>query len=299
MVDVVPLEARHLPALEELVAAHLRLARFPFDASPRVLRQRVARVLGSDGLFAERRRWMVWAALDHQHLVGAARAYAVDRQSGQAAHQDDQVPADIGWLLFEPDRPAAGAALLESALDWIGEDPEGIQAFELAHGLGWGGGIPTAWPHVEEAITRGGFVCQATSYLMWGADTAGFSGAVHHDAQIALEVTPSGAWQFWAHLDGHRVGELLVKPMDSPVGWQPTWRGGRWIDWVHVEEAHRQRGIAAALFGALAEQARQSGVRRLAAATRYAAAIRLNERLGLASRLALRRYALGNPGRRD
>jgi GNAT superfamily N-acetyltransferase len=68
---------------------------------------------------------------------------------------------------------------------------------------------------------------------------------------------------------------------------------------VHVEEAHRQRGIAAAPFGALAEQARQSGVRRLAAATRYAAAIRLNERLGLASRLALRRYALGNPGRRD
>ena len=195
MVDVVPLEARHLPALEQLVAAHLRLARFPFDASPLVLRQRVARVLGSDGLLAERRRWMVWAALDHQHLVGAARAYAVDRQSGQAAHQDDQVPADIGWLLFEPDRPAAGAALLESALDWIGEDPEGIQAFELAHGLGWGGGIPTAWPHVEEAITRGGFVCQATSYLMWGADTAGFSGAVHHDAQIALEVTPSGAWR--------------------------------------------------------------------------------------------------------
>ena len=36
--------------------------------------------------------------------------------AGQTALQDDQVPADIAWLLFEPDRPAAGRLLLETAL---------------------------------------------------------------------------------------------------------------------------------------------------------------------------------------
>jgi GNAT superfamily N-acetyltransferase len=114
---------------------------------------------------------------------------------------------------------------------------------------------------------------------------------------VTLDVTSDGTWQFWAQLDRVKVGELLVKRMDRPTGWQPTWSGGRWIDWVHVEEPLRRRGIAAAMFAALAERARRSGVRRLAASTRSAAAIRLNERIGMTNRLALRRYVFpsGNP----
>jgi GNAT superfamily N-acetyltransferase len=110
------------------------------------------------------------------------------------------------------------------------------------------------------------------------------------EVQVTLDVTSNGTWQFWAQLDGVTVGELLVKRMDAPTGRQPTWSGGRWIDWVHVEEPLRRRGIAAAMFAALAERARRSGVRRLAASTRYAGAIRLNERIGMTNRLALRRY---------
>jgi hypothetical protein len=54
------------------------------------------------------------------------------------------------------------------------------------------------------------------------------------------------------------------------------------------------------MFAALARRARRSGVRRLAASTRSAAAIRLNERIGMTNRLALRRYVFpsGNPKER-
>jgi GNAT superfamily N-acetyltransferase len=289
-VEIVPLEAEHLPGLLALVAGHLRMARYPFDATTEVLRQRAALALGSDGLFVERRRWMVSAAVDNGRLVGAVRAYAVDRDAAGLKAEQDRVPADIGWLLFEPDQPAAGAALLGAALSWIGDDPEGVEAFELGHGMGWCGGVPDTWLHVNAIVGRAGFEWRETSYLMWGSGPPAVSGDVNPEVQVTLDVTSDGAWQFWAQLDRVKVGELLVKRMDAPTGWQPTWSGGRWIDWVHVEEPLRRRGIAAAMFAALAERARRSGVRRLAASTRDAAATRLNERIGMTNRLALRRY---------
>jgi GNAT superfamily N-acetyltransferase len=289
-VEIVPLEAEHLPWLQCLVAEHLRMAGYPFDAPTEVLRQRAALALGSDGLFAVRRRWMVSAAVDNGRLVGAVRAYAVDCDAVGLKAEQDRVPADIAWLLFEPDQPAAGAALLDAALSWIGDDAEGIEAFELGHGMGWCGGVPDTWLHVNAIVGRAGFEWSDTSYLMWGSGPPAVSGDVNPEVQVTLDVTSDGTWQFWAQLDRVKVGELLVKRMDGPMGWQPTWSGGRWIDWVHVEEPLRRRGIAAAMFAALAERARRSGVRRLAASTRYAAAIRLNERIGITNRLALRHY---------
>jgi len=106
-VEIVPLEAEHLSGLLSLVAGHLRMARYPFDAATEVLQQRAEMALGSDGLFVERRRWMVSAAVDNGRLVGAVRAYAVDRDAVGLKAEKDRVPADIGWLLFEPDQPAA------------------------------------------------------------------------------------------------------------------------------------------------------------------------------------------------
>ena len=93
---------------------------------------------------------------------------------------------------------------------------------------------------------------------MWGEGTPGFGGSVNQDVRLEFEIGDNNDWQFWAQLEGRRVGELLVRTMDRPTCWQPTWRDGRWIDWVQVDEAHRT--IAAALFAALAEQARRKGV---------------------------------------
>jgi hypothetical protein len=67
-VQIVPLEAAHLPGLQCLLARHLHMAEYPFDAAPEVMRQRAALALGSDGLLTERRRWMVWAAVDNGRL---------------------------------------------------------------------------------------------------------------------------------------------------------------------------------------------------------------------------------------
>jgi hypothetical protein len=53
------------------------------------------------------------------------------------------------------------------------------------------------------------------------------------------------------------------------------------------------------MFAALAERARRSGVRRLAASTRYAAAIRLNERIGITNRLPLRHYVFPSANPKD
>jgi GNAT superfamily N-acetyltransferase len=289
-VQIVPLEPAHLPGLQCLVARHLHMAGYPFDAAPEVLRQRTALALGSDGLFTERGRWMVWAAVDNGRLVGAVRAYAADRDSvGQKAEEDCAGP-DIAWLMFEPDQPAAGSALLDAARNWIGDGAAGVAAFDLAHGMGWCGGVPGAWLHVNAIVGRAGFEWRETEYLMWSSGPPAGRLEGNSEVRVTLDVTGDGTWQFQAQLDRVKAGELLVKRMDALTGWQPTWSGGRWIDRVHVEEPPRRRGIAAAMFAAFAERARRSQVRRMAATTRDAAAIRLNERIGMTNRLPLRRY---------
>jgi GNAT superfamily N-acetyltransferase len=294
-VEIVPLEAEHLPGLQCLVASHLRMAGYPFDVAPELLRQRAALALGSDGLFAERRRWMVWAAVvDNGRLAGAVRAHVADHDAVGLNAEEDRAPADIAWLLFEPDQPAAGAALLDAALTWIGDDAEGVAAFDVGHGMGWCGGVPDAWLHVNAIVGRAGFEWHDTSYLMWGSGPPADGWDVNPEVRVTLDVTGDGTWQFQAQLDRVKAGELLVKRMDALTGWQPTWSGGRWIDWVHVEEPLRRRGIASAMFAAFAERARRSQVGRLAATTRDAAAIRLNERIGMTNRLPLRRYVFPN-----
>jgi GNAT superfamily N-acetyltransferase len=267
------------------------MAGYPFDVAPEVLRQRAALAPGSDGLVAERRRWMVWAAVDHGRLVGAVRAHAADRDAVGLKVQEDLAPADIAWLLFEPHQPAAGAALLDAALTWVGDDPNGVTAFDGGHGLGWCGGVPGEWLHVNAIVGRAGFEWRDTSYLMWGSGPPAVRSDLNPEVQVILDVTGDGTWQFQAQRDRVKVGELLVTRMDALTGWQPTWSGGRWIDRVQVEEPFRRRGIAAAMFAAFAERARRSGVQRLAATTHDAAAIRLNERIGMTNWLPLRRYA--------
>jgi GNAT superfamily N-acetyltransferase len=298
-VDIVPLEAAHLPGLQCLLGRHLHMAGYPFDVAPEVLRQRAALTFGSDGLLTERRRWMVWAAVDNGRLVGAVRAYAADRDAVELKASEDCAPPDIAWLMFEPDQPAAGSALLDAARTWIGDGAAGVAAFDLAHGMGWCGGVPGAWLHVNAIVGSAGFEWRETSYLMWGSGPPTVRWDGNSEVQVTLDVASDGTWQFSAQLDRVKVGELLVKRMDALTGWQPTWSGGRWIDWVHVDEPLRGRGIAAAMFAAFAERARRSGVRRLAATTRSAAATRLNERIGMTNRLPLRRYAFPNSSPRD
>src|SRR5258706_13717669 len=108
-VEIVPLEAEHLPGLQRLLAEHLRMARYPFDAASGVLRQRAALALGSDGLFAERRRWMVSAAVDSGRLVGAVRAYAVDRDAVGLKAEADRSGGLVGAVrAYAVDRDAVG-----------------------------------------------------------------------------------------------------------------------------------------------------------------------------------------------
>src|SRR5438105_3832704 len=97
-----------VPALAELVATQLAAARYPFDASLEVMRCRAEQALGNDGMFADRRRWLVHGAFEGSRLTSAVRAYAVDH-SVPSVLSDDEVPADICWLVFAPDRDDAGA----------------------------------------------------------------------------------------------------------------------------------------------------------------------------------------------
>src|SRR5207244_11511763 len=145
------------------------------------------------GRLGERRRWMVWAPVDNARLVGAVRAYAVDRDAIGLKAEEDRMPADICWLLFEPDQPAAGAALLDAALRWIGDDPEGVEAFDLGHGMGWCSGVPDTWLHVNAIVGSAGFEWRDTSYLMWGSAPPAISGEVSGEGQGTLDVTRDGA----------------------------------------------------------------------------------------------------------
>lgn len=286
--DVLPLETSHVPALLPLLREHLQWAGYPFVASRRNIAARLHASLGGDGLYTNNRRWAQWVAVDGDQVLGAVRAYAVDWPIPEVEHAR-VVPGQIPWLLFRPGRGDAGRALLAQAAAWLGPDWEGAEAFDLAHSLGWGAGLPAAWGHVEEVVSDAGFIPAGTASLMWGTPSrARFTAS----AQVPLIITlgrQQGRWNFVTRVGGQQVGELHVTTMRG-TGWTPTWPGRRWIDWVHVDEAHRRQGIATALFAALAEHVAERHIPGIAGASHHQAAIRLNERLGLTARIELGRF---------
>ena len=292
-IAVLQMTEAHIEGVASLLRAHLTQLAYPFDMGDELLRARIHYSLTeagglTGGEYAKYRRFRHWVALRGDRVAGALHAYAATPNRPA----EDSLPGHIVWMLYDPECARAGAALLREAAIWLGDDWANAEAFSLSNSLGWGGGLPPAWAHVDSALREFGFEPVETHRLMWGAVAADLradqSPLVQQVCVTAARI--ADGWRFDALLSGEKVGELCIEPMDR-VCWIPSWDQGWWIDWVEVAEPHRGKGIGKRLFLEMARDLARKGYSRIAGYTSSPEAAALNRWVGMDGRLKSGRTA--------
>jgi ribosomal protein S18 acetylase RimI-like enzyme len=210
-------------------------------------------------LVAEQRRRVVAAA----HLL----RYGASEDVGPA-YRDS---AEINWLLFWPrathwpDSAEAAAALMDASLErlraWGGDHWHADGALP-APGVY---GVPEQWPHVRALYERAGFVHDGHVEIVLLARVDELPGPAAPPLDgLALDrsVGECGT-RLSARLGEECVGFIEVDT-NLAEGGRLAHLGG-WADVgnLHVDEAHRRRGIATWLVGQAADWLRLARVERL------------------------------------
>jgi GNAT superfamily N-acetyltransferase len=214
-------------------------------------------------------------AIQRDRLVAAVhlRTYADE----QRVAPDYRAAGEFLWLLFWPGRSPEEAAETAEAADKL--VTAGVAALERAgvrrvHGDGSlpapaTYGVPDVWPHVAAALRRAGFAPGSRTEAILVADVADLPRPGDPPVPgLELRTALGGrGTRFTAVLDGAVVGFYEVQAdltaggtRSRLAGWADVWE-------LHVDAAHRRRGIGAWLVGHGADRLRLARADRLLAYT--------------------------------
>jgi GNAT superfamily N-acetyltransferase len=196
---------------------------------------------------------------------------------------------EIRWLIYWPDAPfwpdssAAGAAVAHAAVAVL-------RRWQVAKITADGTlpapgvyGLPEQWPHVREVLERVGFVRGDRTEVVLLADVASLPRSSGHTVGLDLVRTlgVSGT-RFTARRDGVEVGFIEINTGISGAGRVSSHEGWADVGNLHVDEAHRRRGVGTWLIARAADWLRLARVDRLLdyAAPQEVARLAFLERLG-------------------
>jgi ribosomal protein S18 acetylase RimI-like enzyme len=199
-------------------------------------------------------------AVHRDRIVGAA--HLVRYGDDERVNPVLRGTGDIRWLLFWPGQhPAAAAemtvaadALLAAVVREFGAIRIGADPSLPAPGVY---GVPEQWPHVAAALDRAGFAGDRTEIVLV-ADVADLPrGGPAPVPGLTLRTALGGhAARLHAELDGRVVGFHEVQSdltaggtLSRLAGWADVWE-------LHVDPAHRRRGIGRWLVGHAADRLR-------------------------------------------
>jgi GNAT superfamily N-acetyltransferase len=274
-IEIRPFHRRDRDQLTDLVNAHVEAVLPGVSVSPNAVLSQLEREpdeIVVDPWVATRHTLV---AIRRDRLVAAVhlRTYADEERVAP----DYRAAGEFLWLLFWPGRNPEEAADMAAAADALAA--AGIAALEEAavariHGDGSlpapaTYGVPDVWPHVAAALRRAGFVAGPRTETILVADVADLPRPGDPPLpELELHVALGGrGTRFSAVLDGTVVGihevqtDLTAGGTRSRLaGWADVWE-------LHVDAAHRRRGIGTWLVGHAADRLRLARSDRLLAYT--------------------------------
>lgn len=203
-------------------------------------------------------------AIERDRLVAAAhlKRYAADDRVGDAYRG----AGEIAWLVFWPDHPDAGRAVIEGALRQLDTWAVRVQYADGSLPTTATYGVPDAWPHVRRLYEAAGFDPaggQIELQLAGSLDGVDDPGGPPVDGVVLERVVGPLATSFNARLDGEVIGAFEVDDNHSAGGSRMRLAG--WADECNhwVREGLRGRGIGSWLFRHGAAWLRLGGTQRL------------------------------------
>jgi GNAT superfamily N-acetyltransferase len=266
-IEIRPFRRSDRDQLTDLVNAHVEAVLPGVSVSPNAVLSQLEREpdeIVVDPWVATRHTLV---AIRHDRLVAAVHLRTFADEDRVAP--DHRGAGEFLWLLFWPGSDEAADALAAAA----------IAALERAgarrvHGDGSlpapaTYGIPEVWPHVAAALRRAGFTPGQRTEAILVADVADLPRPGDPPLpELELHVALGGrGTRFSAVLDGTVVGihevqtDLTAGGTRSRLaGWADVWE-------LHVDAAHRRRGIGTWLVGHAADRLRLARADRLLAYT--------------------------------
>ena len=177
--------------------------------------------------------------------------------------------ADIRWLLHWPDGPvwpdasAAGLAVAEAAVAVLRQWQVRRAGADL--GLPTPGvyGVPEQWPHVHALLGRVGFVRGDRTEFVYLADVDRLPPAEPVPGVEIVRTLGVAGTRFTTLLDSAAVGYIEVDTGIGGAGRITSDTGWADIGNLHVEPAHRRRGIGTRLLAEVGDWLRLARIPRL------------------------------------
>jgi ribosomal protein S18 acetylase RimI-like enzyme len=200
-----------------------------------------------------------------------AAAHLLRYGSGEEVGEATRDAGEIGWLLYWPeasywpDSTAAAHALMTACLGHLRRWP--VTRWYADGTLPAPGvyGVPEPWPHIRELYGRAGFVHDGHTEVVLLASVEELprpSGPPIPGLEVVRAVGVNGT-RLSAVLGGEVVGYIEVETNLVEGGRLGHLAGWADVGNLHVQEAHRRRGVATWLVGQAADWLRLARVDRL------------------------------------
>jgi len=218
-------------------------------------------------------------ALDGGDVIGWIHACVAP--SSEPWQQGDVGVPRIRMLVYPPDRPEVGVALVREGTAWLSQQAsDGIEALHYSHGYPfyrglWMGGEPmnpTSLPHLHTALECGGYKADVESVFMVGhlespPETPAPSLTIEFE-EAPTQMAHAGMRESWAGLMPMTIRAMHRGASIGEVGWvllsqvAPKLGAPCANIWsLGVREEHRRKGVASALVSRVLSQAYHSGSR--------------------------------------
>jgi ribosomal protein S18 acetylase RimI-like enzyme len=274
-VEIRPFRRSDRDQLTDLVNAHIEAVLPGVSVSPNAVLSQLEREPDEvvvDPWVATRHTLV---AIRREQLVGAVhlRTFADEERVAP----DHRGAGEFLWLLFWPGRDPAEAAEMAEAADALAA--AALASLDRAGAVRVFGdgslpapatyGVPDPWPHVAAALERAGFVPGTRTEIVLVADVAGLPRPGPAPVVgLELRATLGGRGvRLSAVLDGTVIGFHEVQTdltaggtLSRLAGWADVWE-------LHVDPAHRRRGIGTWLVGHGADRLRLARAERVLAYT--------------------------------
>ena len=195
-----------------------------------------------------------------------AAAHLLRYGAGDEVGDSYRNAAEIKWLVARPSRQAATDGLLARCLEVMNSWGVERQYADGALPSPVTYGVCDAWPHIESAYERAGFVPSRVEILLVAdIDALPTPAETPLDGLVAARTLADGGTRFSALIGGRPAGTIEVQSDLTRGGAHSRLHGWGEIGAIHTLDSYRRKGVGRWLVSIAAAWLRLGGVERVLA----------------------------------